>query len=326
MQRALVSPRPRCAHVPADAVLRIPTAVSGCRAALLYVPDRAMSPQPQPEAVVWQRGRSTRCGVPSCSTASCRRQAAVFAACCAAHPDQSSEAPAAANPTSYAPSARATLASNTGSTCAASASPSVPADTYYPHIVWMAMEPRVAADPTPFFPLLAANDNSVSAYCARRVMRRICDLTDATARAKHLDAAMQWLADNATKTGVATAALDGLIEATKSKGAPPTVPLEPIFAKLSSNPALADKAQRLAAAFGDKSAALCRELAGAAGPLSAALRGLPEVPGALPLLDEVLADLGTILTGTVGGVFGSEVIGKNNATDGDTGLHLGRRA
>jgi putative membrane-bound dehydrogenase-like protein len=135
------------------------------------------------------------------------------------------------------------------------ARPSVAADTYYPHIVWMAMEPRVAADPTPFFPLLAANDNSVSAYCARRVMRRICDLKDATAREKFLNAGMQWLADNAARTGIASAALDGLIEATKSKGAPPTVPLEPIFAKLNSNPALAEKAQRLAAAFGDKSAA-----------------------------------------------------------------------
>ncbi len=134
------------------------------------------------------------------------------------------------------------------------ARPSVPADTYYPHIVWMAMEPRVAADPTPFFPLLAANDNSVSAYCARRVMRRISDLTDATARAQHLNTAMQWLADNAAKTGIASAALDGLIEASKSKGAPPTIPLEPIFAKLSSNPALAEKSQRLASAFGDKSA------------------------------------------------------------------------
>jgi putative membrane-bound dehydrogenase-like protein len=135
------------------------------------------------------------------------------------------------------------------------ARPSVPADTYYPHIVWMAMEPRVAADPTPFFPLLAANDNSVSAYCARRVMRRICDLSDATARARHLDAAVQWLGDQAAKTQLAAAAVDGLLEAFKSKGAPPTIDLAPIFAKLNSYPALAEKAQRLAAVFGDQSAA-----------------------------------------------------------------------
>lgn len=135
------------------------------------------------------------------------------------------------------------------------ARPSVPGDTYYPHIVWMAMEPRVAADPTPFFPLLAANDNSVSAYCARRVMRRICDLSDATTRARHLDTAVSWLGDQAAKTQLATAAVDGLLEAFKSKGAPPTIDLAPVFAKLNSNPALAEKAQRLAAVFGDKSAA-----------------------------------------------------------------------
>lgn len=133
--------------------------------------------------------------------------------------------------------------------------PSVEGDTYYPHIVWMAMEPRVAQDPTPFFPLLAANDTSVSAYATRRVMRRISDMADANAREKHLNAAVQWLADNADKTQLASAALDGLLEAQKAKGTPPSINLEPIFAKLSSNPALAEKAQRLAAAYGDKSAA-----------------------------------------------------------------------
>lgn len=134
------------------------------------------------------------------------------------------------------------------------ARPSVEGDFYYPHIVWMAMEPRVAADPQPFLPLLAANENSVSAYCARRVMRRICDLSDSTSRQKYLNAAMQWLGDNAAKSQIAGAALDGMIEAQKSKGAPPSIDLVPIFAKLNSNPALADKARRLATLLGDTSA------------------------------------------------------------------------
>ena len=43
--------------------------------------------------------------------------------------------------------------------------------------------------------------------------------------------------DYAAKTLLADAALDGLIEAEKSKGAPPTITVEPIFAKLSANPA-----------------------------------------------------------------------------------------
>ena len=116
------------------------------------------------------------------------------------------------------------------------------------------MEPRVAADPEAFLPLLAANDNSVSAYAAHRVMRRICDLTNAVDRARHLDAALVWLADNAGKTHIAEAALNGLIEASKSKSARPTIDTEPIFARLSAQPALAEKAQRLAAAYGDKGA------------------------------------------------------------------------
>ena len=134
------------------------------------------------------------------------------------------------------------------------ARPSVDGDTYYPHIVWMAMEPRVAQDPTPFFALVGANDNSVSAYAARRVMRRICDLTDVTARIKHLNAAMEWLAGLTAKPGLAEAALDGLIDAFKSKGQPPTVPFGPILEKLTANPQLADKARRLATLLGDTTA------------------------------------------------------------------------
>ncbi len=134
------------------------------------------------------------------------------------------------------------------------ARPSVKDDLYYPHIVWMAMEPRVAQDPTSFFPIIGANDNSVSAHSARRIMRRICDLSDSAARLKHLNAAMEWLAGLSSKPGLAEAALDGLIDAFKSKGQPPTIPLEPIFAKFTANPKLADKARRLATLLGDTSA------------------------------------------------------------------------
>ena len=132
--------------------------------------------------------------------------------------------------------------------------PSVEGDFYYPHILWMAMEPLVADDPQPFFPLIAANENSVSAYCARRVMRRICDLSDSTPREKHLNAAMEWLGSIAGKPRLAEAALDGLIDAFKSKGMPPSIKLEPIFARLTANPSIADKARRLATLLGDTSA------------------------------------------------------------------------
>lgn len=132
--------------------------------------------------------------------------------------------------------------------------PSVEGDFYYPHIVWMAMEPRVAANPKPMMDLLAANPSSVSAYCARRIMRRICDLVESPGRAENLNSAMTWLGMIAGKTELVEAALDGLIEAQKSKGAPPTLNMEPILTALTANPAVADKAQRLASTFGDERA------------------------------------------------------------------------
>lgn len=154
--------------------------------------------------------------------------------------------------------------------------PSVEGDLYYPHIVWMAMEPRVAADPQPFFPLVSANENSVSAYCLRRVMRRVCDLGDAAARTRHLNAAMEHLASIAGKTALAEAALDGLIDAFKSKGLPPTIPLEPIFQKLTANPRLAEKARRLATLLGDTTAsrALIAKINDAKASLEDRLKGI----------------------------------------------------
>ncbi len=135
------------------------------------------------------------------------------------------------------------------------ARPSVAGDTYYPHIVWMAMEPRIPADPQLFFSVLSANDNSVTAYCLRRAMRRICDLTDFETRHRNLNAAMSFLPTLTAKPALAEAALDGLIDSFKSKGQIPTANLAPIFAKLTAVPALADKARRLATLLGDTSSA-----------------------------------------------------------------------
>jgi len=85
-------------------------------------------------------------------------------------------------------------------------------------------------------------------------MRRICDLTDSAERTKHLNAGMQFLGTIASKTQLAEAALDGLIDAFKAKGEPPNIPLQAIFDKLTANPAIADKARRLATLFGDTTA------------------------------------------------------------------------
>lgn len=134
--------------------------------------------------------------------------------------------------------------------------PSAAGDFYYPHIVWMAMEPRVALEPAPFLALLARHPGEVSAYCARRTLRRVGDLTGPADRLRHLDAAMEWLGTVAEQSELAGAALDGLIEAFRAKAAPPSIALEPIFERLTANPTLADRVRRLATLLGDTRASL----------------------------------------------------------------------
>lgn len=122
--------------------------------------------------------------------------------------------------------------------------PSVAGDFYYPHIVWMAMEPRVAEDPTPFFPLFPEHETPVSAYCTQRAMRRVCDLTEPAQRLRGLDAALTWLGTIGSNIPVAGAALDGLIEAFQAKGTPPSIPLDPILSKLMEHPQVPQRRRR----------------------------------------------------------------------------------
>ncbi|MFM1769471.1 MAG: hypothetical protein RJA22_2000 [Verrucomicrobiota bacterium] len=156
------------------------------------------------------------------------------------------------------------------------ARPGPAGDFYYPHIVWMALEPRAAANPEPALALASAQANPVSAYCLRRLLRRVADLTDPAARTRHLNAAFTRLGELAGQPLLAEAALDGLIDAFRGKGQPPTVPLEPIFQKLTANPALADKARRLATLLGDTSASrtLIAKINDPAAPAAERLRGI----------------------------------------------------
>ena len=132
--------------------------------------------------------------------------------------------------------------------------PSTLDDFYYPHIVWMAMEPRVAENPESFLALLREVDTSVSAYCLYRVARRVSDLSDAVARTRELNRFMEFLGGMAERTALAASALDGLIKAQEAKGPSPTIDLGPILARLSANPELASRARRLATLYGDTGA------------------------------------------------------------------------
>jgi putative heme-binding domain-containing protein len=135
-----------------------------------------------------------------------------------------------------------------------------PDDPVLPFVYWMAVEPIVAFDASHALGFMEnardahLPDWPMNNYILQRLMRRVCDLTDPALREKHLNYTMQILGGLAAETNLAGAALDGLIAGFRSKAAPPTIPLEPIFAKLTANPAVADKARRLATLLGDTSA------------------------------------------------------------------------
>ena len=139
-------------------------------------------------------------------------------------------------------------------------SPIVLGDPVLPFVIWMALEPIIAFDAGGALGFLEnAKDSSLTnwpmhGYVLQRIMRRVCDLSDPAMREEHLNYAMKVLGSVASETNLANAALDGLIAGFRSKAAPPTIPIEPIFAKLTANPTIADKARRLATLMGDKSA------------------------------------------------------------------------
>jgi putative heme-binding domain-containing protein len=139
-------------------------------------------------------------------------------------------------------------------------SPYHPDDPVLPFVYWMALEPIIAFDAGHALGFYEKSKDADKAkwpmnnYILTRIMRRVCDLSDPAMREKHLNTAMKILGGLASETELANAALDGLIISFKSKGAPPTIPLEPIFAKLTENPKLADKARRLATLLGDTTA------------------------------------------------------------------------
>jgi len=138
-------------------------------------------------------------------------------------------------------------------------SPIDPSDPVLPFICWMALEPIIAVDAGSVdYYENAKDENSakwpMNAYILTRIMRRICDLSDPAIREKHLNTAVRILGTIATETNLASAALDGLIEGSKNKGSPPTMSIEPVFQKLTANPAIADKARHLAALWGEAGA------------------------------------------------------------------------
>ncbi|HMC27266.1 MAG TPA: HEAT repeat domain-containing protein, partial [Verrucomicrobiae bacterium] len=135
--------------------------------------------------------------------------------------------------------------------------PSTTNDQLYAHMIWMAVEPKLAEDPKPLFAILADKRTPLSAASStviRRAMRRIVDTQDGD----KLNTAVAFLSTLEDKNpALVSAAVDGLIDAQKGKAVAPTAATGPILAKLSQSkmPGVGEKAQRLGALWGDAAAA-----------------------------------------------------------------------
>jgi putative membrane-bound dehydrogenase-like protein len=129
-------------------------------------------------------------------------------------------------------------------------------DPLLPFMIWMAVEPQLAAAPGASLNWLLEHGGAtvpLSSELARKAMRRICDTQQSAA----LDAAVEFLMAMIDRnTAVTAAALDGLIEGQKGRAIPPTRATTPLIEKLSSSgrPEIFERAQRLGALWGDASA------------------------------------------------------------------------
>lgn len=109
-------------------------------------------------------------------------------------------------------------------------------DPLLPYMIWMASEPLVAAKPEGGLKWLAENGDHtmpLSGILARKAMRRICDTGDTN----KLDLAVEFLLKIADdRSGLAAAALEGLIEAQSAKQFLPHRDVKWVFATLRDNP------------------------------------------------------------------------------------------
>ena len=129
-------------------------------------------------------------------------------------------------------------------------------DPVIPFMIWMAGEPAFARDPDASLEWLVDNADDLmplGGALARKAMRRLCDQSDA----RLMNKAAEFLAAAVDKnSGLAVAAMDGLIEGQKGKALVPSVDTQKLFARLAAHPdaSVQERGQRLGTLWGDASA------------------------------------------------------------------------
>ena len=129
-------------------------------------------------------------------------------------------------------------------------------DPLLAYMIWLAGEPALAKNPEGSLKWLAENGADtmpLSGILAGKAMRRICDLGEP----RHLDLAVEFLSAVYEKSAaLAIATLDGLLIGQQGNAIAPTVDPAPLLGRLrsSGNAALAERAQRLGALWGNAAA------------------------------------------------------------------------
>ncbi len=129
-------------------------------------------------------------------------------------------------------------------------------DPLIPFMIWEAAEPGIAQNPEPGLRWLldhGADTMPLSGQITRKFMRRICDGHDS----ERLDMALKFVEAATEKgTGLAVAALDGLLEGLQGNVLKPMNDPNPLLDKLtaSDKPELAERARRLGTLWGNHAA------------------------------------------------------------------------
>jgi putative membrane-bound dehydrogenase-like protein len=126
-------------------------------------------------------------------------------------------------------------------------------DPLLPYMIWMAGEPAFARNPRPALEWLAGSGNTLApldGILVRKGMRRICD----TQETRKLDEAVAFLERVAAEnSGLALAAIDGLLEGQRAKPSKPQIETTPLLEAMakSDNQQLKERGQLLGALWGN---------------------------------------------------------------------------
>ncbi len=129
-------------------------------------------------------------------------------------------------------------------------------DPVIPFMIWMAVEPMVAAHTgivLQWFSTHGISNQPLAGRILTRVLRRICDQRNG----RQLDLAVQFLDQlPESSTSLTIAALDGLLEGQRGKALIPAVPTQPLIDKLltSTHREIVVRVQQLGTLWGDAAA------------------------------------------------------------------------